>query len=361
MPKNFLTDDLRIRDVRALIAPAILIEEIPVTPEAQDLVSSVRRDVSSVLHGADNRLVVIAGPCSIHDPRAAVEYGQRLKEMADRHPELIVIMRTYFEKPRTVGGWKGLMNDPDLNETYQINKGLRVARQLLADLTGLGMPVACEFLDNILPQYIADFVSWVAIGARTSESQIHREFASGCSMPVGFKNSTAGQTQSAIDAVRAAALSHWFPSVTKQGNSAILQTTGNDSCHVILRGGSETGPNYDAETVHQVSEQLETLGLPPRLMVDCSHGNSGKDHTKQRGVAELVCELISDGDKAVFGVMLESNLHPGRQDFIPGQELQYGISITDSCIGIEETEDILAMLSESVKKRSGKPLKLKLS
>jgi 3-deoxy-7-phosphoheptulonate synthase len=352
MPRNYLTDDLRIRDVRPLISPAILIEEVPVATEAQELVAGARRAVSNAIHGEDDRLVVIVGPCSIHDPKAALEYAQRLTKIAQKHPELIVVMRTYFEKPRTVDGWKGLMNDPDLNETFQINKGLRIARQLLSDIAALGLPVACEFLDNILPQYIADFVSWVAIGARTSESQIHREFASGCSMPVGFKNNTSGHYQSALDAIRAASLSHWFPSVTKQGMSAILQTSGNDCCHIILRGGTETGPNCDPETIHEVAARLAALGLSARLMVDCSHGNSGKDHTRQGGVAREVAAQIASGDPAIFGVMLESHLKAGQQDFTPGCELEYGVSITDACVSIDETEELLAVFAEASRARN---------
>lgn len=344
MSRNLLTDDVRIQQIRPLIPPAILIEEFPVSDQAQETISGARKAIRDILHGLDDRLLAIVGPCSIHDVAAAREYGERLREHAERHRgKLLVIMRTYFEKPRTVGGWKGFMNDPDLDESHQINKGLREARHLLYDLTQMGLPTACEFLDNILPQYIADFIAWAAIGARTSESQIHREFASGCSMPVGFKNSTTGQTRIAIDAVRAAGMSHWFPSVTKQGVSAILQTSGNDATHVILRGGSSTGPNHDAETVQNVAARLRELSLPPRLMIDCSHGNSGKDHTRQMGVIESIAEQVSAGETAIMGVMIESHLKEGKQTL--GGDLEYGKSITDACVGIEETGEMLDRLA----------------
>lgn len=356
MPKNMLTDDLRIKDVRPLIPPAILIEEIPVSEKVQEMVSRVRREIADSLHGRDDRLVCVVGPCSIHDPGAALEFGQKLRDVsANYSDDLIVIMRTYFEKPRTVTGWKGLMNDPDLDETYKINKGLRMARQLLHDLAESGMPSGAEFLDNILPQYIADFIAWAAVGARTTESQIHREFASGCSMPVGFKNATSGMTRSCIDAVRAASVSHWFPSVTKQGVSAILQTAGNDSCHVILRGGSETGPNYDQHTVKEVTRDLNLHGLPARLMVDFSHGNSSKDHRRQKIVAEDVAAQIESGSDGIFGVMIESHLNEGRQDMAPRSELKYGVSVTDACISLEEATSIFEKLASAVRARRSLP------
>ncbi len=356
MPKNMLTDDLRIKDVRPLIPPAILIEEIPVSDTVQEMVSRVRREIADSLHGLDDRLVCVVGPCSIHDPAAALEFGQKLRDVAAGYADdLIVIMRTYFEKPRTVTGWKGLMNDPDLDETYKINKGLRMARQLLHDLAESGMPSGAEFLDNILPQYIADFIAWAAVGARTTESQIHREFASGCSMPVGFKNATSGMTRSCIDAVRAASVSHWFPSVTKQGVSAILQTAGNDSCHVILRGGSETGPNFDQHTVREVTRDLGHHGLPARLMVDFSHGNSSKDHRRQKVVAEDVAAQIESGSDGIFGVMIESHLHEGRQDMAPRSELKYGVSVTDACISLEEATSIFEKLASAVRARRTQP------
>src|SRR5499427_10222587 len=273
------TDDLRIRNVRPLIPPAILLEEIPISERASNVVSDARAAIARVIHGTDPRLVVIVGPCSIHDTRAALEYASRLKPIADRLADsLVIVMRSYFEKPRTSVGWKGLINDPDLDESFHINKGLRLARRLLLDVNDLGLPTASEFLDTQIPQHIADLPSWVAIGARTAESQVHRELASGLSMPVGFKNSTDGSTQIAVDAVMTARSGHWFPSVTKQGVSAIFQTVGNDACHVILRGGTRTGPNYDAEHVAKVVGRLSAKGLRETVMVDCSHGNSHKDH-----------------------------------------------------------------------------------
>src|SRR5256885_7407007 len=283
------TDDLRIRDVRPLIPPAILLEEIPLGERASNVVADARTAIANIIAGADSRLVVVAGPCSIHDTRAAFEYGQRLKPIADRLADsLIVVMRTYFEKPRTVVGWKGLINDPDLDESFHINKGLRLARQLLLDVNNLGLPTGSEFLDTQIPQHIADLTSWVAIGARTAESQGHRELASGLSMPVGFKNSTDGSTQIAVDAVMTARSPHWFPSVTKQGVSAIFQTSGNDSCHVILRGGTRTGPNYGAEHIAKVAGRLAGKALRDGVMVDCSHGNSHKDHLRQAEVAAAI-------------------------------------------------------------------------
>lgn len=349
MPKSHLTDDLRIKAVRPLMPPAILIEEIPASDEAQEFVARSRAEIAAALTGQDKRMVVVCGPCSIHDAKAALEYSRFLAREADRlRDKLIIVMRAYFEKPRTVAGWKGLINDPDLNESFAINKGLRLARELLRDITDLRLPVAVEFLDNVIPQYIADFVSWVAIGARTSESQIHREFASGCSMPVGFKNGTSGRVDTAVDAVRAARISHWFPSVTKQGVSAILQTAGNDSCHVILRGGTETGPNFDAGFVEVTVEKLAAHGLPPRVMVDFSHGNSGKDHRRQTEVCREVVRQRQAGSQSVFGVMIESHLVEGRQELAPGSGLVYGQSITDACAGLDDTRGMLDMLAGSV-------------
>ena len=276
------TDDLRITQVRPLIPPAILLEELPLGERASNVIANTRLAVGNAVRGQDPRLVVIAGPCSIHDTAAALDYARRLKMLADRYAgHLVVLMRSYFEKPRTSVGWKGLINDPDLDETFHINKGLRMARQLLLDVNELGLPTASEFLDTQIPQHIADLTSWVAIGARTTESQVHRELASGLSMPVGFKNGTDGTTQTAVDAVLSARSPHLFPSVTKQGVSAIFETSGNDTCHVILRGGSRTGPNYDAEHVGRVCAQLAGRGLRQVVMVDCSHGNSQKDHRKQ--------------------------------------------------------------------------------
>lgn len=336
------TDDLRIRDVRPLIPPAILLEEIPISERASNVVADTRLTVARIARGEDRRFAVIAGPCSIHDPAAALEYATRLKRLADRYADaLVVVMRVYFEKPRTTVGWKGLINDPDLDESYHMNKGLRLARQLLLDINDMGLPTASEFLDLQIPQHIADLTSWVTIGARTAESQVHRELASGLSAPVGFKNSTDGGTQIALDAVLSARSGHWFPSVTKQGVSAIFQTTGNSDCHVILRGGSRTGPNYDAEHVAKIAAQLEAKGLAASVLVDCSHGNSQKNHLKQAQVAAALSEQVAAGSHRVFGAMLESHLVEGRQDLVAGKSLVYGQSITDACLSFEQTEPLL--------------------
>jgi len=347
------TDDLRIRDVRPLIPPAILLEEIPISEPASALVFDTRMTLMNILGGADRRLALIVGPCSIHDTKAALEYGERLKTLADRYAGyLVIVMRTYFEKPRTSVGWKGLINDPDLDESFHINKGLRLARQLLLDLNNLGMPTASEFLDTQIPQHIADLTSWVAIGARTAESQVHRELASGLSMPVGFKNSTDGSTEIAVDAVLTARSQHWFPSVTKQGVSAIFQTVGNDACHVILRGGTRTGPNYDAEHVAKVCARLAARGLRQSVMVDCSHGNSRKDHRKQAEVAASLSAQVAAGSTQIFGAMLESHLVEGRQDFVPGQPSIYGQSITDACLSLEQTEPLLEQFARAQQSRN---------
>ena len=342
------TDDLRIQDVRPLIPPAILLEEIPISERASNVVADTRVAIANIIHGKDSRLIVIVGPCSIHDTTAALDYGERLKKLADRlGDDLVIVMRTYFEKPRTVVGWKGLINDPDLDESFHINKGLRLARKLLLDVNDLGLPTASEFLDTQIPQHIADLTSWVAIGARTVESQVHRELASGLSMPVGFKNSTDGSTQLAVDAVVTARSRHWFPSVTKQGVSAIFQTSGNDACHVILRGGTRTGPNYDAEHIGKVCARLAARGLRESMMVDCSHGNSQKDHRRQADVAAALCEQIASGSQQIFGTMVESHLVEGRQDYVPGRPSVYGQSITDACLSIEQTEPILEQLARA--------------
>jgi 3-deoxy-7-phosphoheptulonate synthase len=340
------TDDLRITQVRPLIPPAILLEEIPISESASNLVSNTRTAVASALEGKDPRLVIVAGPCSIHDPRAALEYAGRLRQMAERYADhLIVVMRSYFEKPRTSVGWKGLINDPDLDESFHINKGLRLARQLLLDVNDMGLPTASEFLDTQIPQHIADLTSWVAIGARTTESQVHRELASGLSMPVGFKNGTDGNTRTAIDAVLSARSPHWFPSVTKQGVSAIFQTTGNETCHVILRGGTQTGPNYGPGDVSDVCGRLGARGLRETVMVDCSHGNSSKDYRRQADVVTSICEQISSGSWQIFGAMLESNLVEGRQDYTPGRTAVYGQSITDGCVSLAQTDTLLEQLA----------------
>jgi 3-deoxy-7-phosphoheptulonate synthase len=348
------TDDLRITAVRPLIPPAILLEELPISERASNVVSNTRLAIGDVLSGRDPRFVVIVGPCSIHDTKAALEYAGRLKTLADRYAgELIVLMRAYFEKPRTSVGWKGLINDPDLDESFHINKGLRLARRLLLDLNEMELPAASEFLDTQIPQHIADLISWVAIGARTTESQVHRELASGLSAPVGFKNGTDGGTQTAIDAVLAARSPHWFPSVTKQGVSAIFQTTGNEACHVILRGGSQTGPNYGSDRVAEVASRLQARGLAPTVMIDCSHANSHKDHRKQIDVASSICEQVTSGSWHVFGAMLESHLVEGRQDYIPGRAT-YGQSITDACISIEQTEPLLERFANAQRARGAR-------
>ncbi|HEY0866801.1 MAG TPA: 3-deoxy-7-phosphoheptulonate synthase [Fimbriimonas sp.] len=345
------TGDLRIRAVRPLLPPAILAEETPVSDEAADLIRDARETVVRCLRGEDPRLVVVVGPCSLHDVRAGIEYAERLKVLADRYREsLFVVMRAYFEKPRTTVGWKGLVNDPDIDESFQINKGLRLARKFLMDLTDLGLPAGTEFLDMTVPQHLADFVSWGAIGARTSESQTHRELASGLSMPVGFKNATDGNIRTAIDAVKAAQNPHWFLGATKDGLSAILQTTGNDCCHIILRGGSRSGPNFSREHVLSAAQSLQIEGLADRVMVDFSHANSLKKHERQMDVGRDVAAQIAAGDSHIFGVMIESFLIEGRQDFVPGKPAVYGQSITDACLSWAQTEPLLELLAESVRR-----------
>ena len=346
-----LTDDLRIDRLRPLIPPAILMEQYPITEAASTTVAEGREAATRILRGEDARLLVVVGPCSIHDVAAAREYGARLEAEADRLGEdLLVIMRVYFEKPRTTVGWKGLINDPRLDGSFAINEGLGLGRGLLLDLANMGLGAGCEFLDTITPQFIADLVTWGAICARTTESQVHRELASGLSMPVGFKNGTAGDVQIAVDAVRAASHPHQFLSVTKQGLAAIVVTKGNDPCHVILRGGHRR-PNYHAEDVEAAARALQRAGLPPRLMIDCSHGNSGKDHQRQPAVARDIAAQIADGSPHVFGVMLESHLVGGRQDPRPGQPLVYGQSITDACLAWEDTVPVLEELAKAVRAR----------
>ncbi len=341
------TDDLRIRQIRPLIPPAILQEEIPITDEVIALVSKTRQEVSDILHGKDRRLVAIVGPCSIHDPVAAVDYAGQLHQIADQiKDKVLVIMRAYFEKPRTSVGWKGLINDPDLNESFHINKGLRLARRVLVDVNSLGLPTGSEYLDTQIPQHISDVTSWVAIGARTTESQVHRELASGLSMPVGFKNNTEGNIQVAVDAVVAARNRHWFPGVTKQAIAAILETNGNEDCHIILRGGSRTGPNFEREHVNKASDKLASQGLPRKLMIDCSHGNSKKDYRLQTTVLESVIEQVKEGSENILGVMIESNLIEGRQDI--ESERVYGLSVTDGCVSIEQTREMLEALAKAV-------------
>jgi 3-deoxy-7-phosphoheptulonate synthase len=349
------TDDLRITQVRPLIPPAILLEEIPLGERASNVISNTRLAVANAINGLDPRLVIIAGPCSIHDTGAALDYATRLARLAERYADhLIVVMRSYFEKPRTSVGWKGLINDPDLDETFHINKGLRMARKLLLDVNELGLPTASEFLDMQIPQHIADLTSWVAIGARTTESQVHRELASGLSMPVGFKNSTDGNLQTAVDAVLTARSPHWFPSVTKQGVGAIFHTTGNDTCHVILRGGTQTGPNYEPRHVRHAGELLAAKGLGEAVMIDCSHGNSLKDPERQTEVTASVCRQVASGSWQIFGAMLESHLVAGRQDYLAGRPAVYGQSITDGCISLEQTEALLDQFAKAQQARGRK-------
>ena len=342
------TDDLRIREIRPLIPPAILLEELPVTGRAAATVRRARAAVAAIIRGTDPRLVAIVGPCSIHDPGAALEYAERLHRAARRvADDLVVVMRAYFEKPRTVAGWKGLINDPDLDESYHINKGLRLARTLLMAVNERGLPTASEFLDTQVPQYLADLTATAALGARTTESQVHRELASGLSMPVGFKNGTNGNVQIAVDAVVAARRPHWFAGVTKQGIGAILQTTGNDTCFVILRGGTRTGPNYHARTVREACAKLAEAGLPGRVLIDCAHGNSGKDHRRQLEVSADIAAQVAGGSPDILGVMIESHLVEGRQEAGQSAALVRGQSITDACLSLDQTLPVLDRLARA--------------
>ncbi|NBX01631.1 3-deoxy-7-phosphoheptulonate synthase [bacterium] len=346
------TDDLRIRSRLPLLPPALLLQELRPTDRATEVVALARRDASAILAGKDDRLLVVVGPCSVHDPKAALDYAKLLLPEAKKHAaDLLIVMRVYFEKPRTTVGWKGLINDPEVDGSFKINDGLRIGRRLLADIADLGLPSASEFLDPITPQYIADLVAYGAIGARTTESQIHRELASGLSMPVGFKNGTDGSIQVAVDACLSARSSHWFPSVTKDGAVAIFQTSGNPDAHVILRGGSRTGPNYGADFVADAEARLQKAGISTRLMIDCSHGNSSKDHRRQSLVAADIAEQVSRGSKIIGGVMIESHLVEGRQDWKGRDASTYGCSITDACISFEQTIPILQQLAESVRQR----------
>ena len=349
------TRDLRIAGYRPLLPPAILMEELPLPPEGAVVVSRTRAEVVDILDGRDDRLVVVVGPCSVHDPSAALAYAQRLNERAHALArDLRIVMRVYFEKPRTTVGWRGLINDPHLDGSYAVNDGLRLARRLLLDVVALGLPSGCEFLDPISPQFFADTVTWAAIGARTTESQVHRNLASGLSMPVGFKNGTGGGVQMAVDAVRAAATPHSFLSVTEQGLAAIVTTRSNPDCHVVLRGGRD-GPNYDVDNVQRALEHLRAAGLPPRVMIDVSHDNSRKDHRRQPSVAHAVAAQVAGGAAGIVGVMLESFLVEGRQDLREKTALVYGQSVTDSCMGWETTELVLRELAEAVQaRRSGR-------
>ncbi len=345
------TDDLRIKKITEVIAPSTLHNELPLTKRSAQCVFEARDAIQKILHGEDERLLAIVGPCSIHDPIAAREYAKRLQAIRDElADELMIVMRVYFEKPRTTVGWKGLINDPDLNGSFQINKGLHIARSLLLDLNEMGMPAGTEYLDLISPQYVADLVGWGAIGARTTESQVHRELASGLSCPVGFKNATDGNLQVAVDAIGSAMNPHHFLSVTKSGKSAIFSTVGNKDCHIILRGGN-TEPNYSPESIDAAAALLEKSGLAPRIMVDCSHANSFKQHEKQMDVGQSIAAQMSAGDMRIFGVMIESHLVAGRQNAKPGAELAYGQSITDACMGWEQTEEMLRLLSQAARER----------
>ena len=344
------TDDLRIREMKELTPPSHLIREFPVSPQAEQTAADARVALHRILHGQDDRLMVVIGPCSIHDPKAALEYARRLLEQRRRFAgELEIVMRVYFEKPRTTVGWKGMINDPYMDNSFRINDGLRMARELLRDVNEMGLPAGTEFLDVISPQYIADLISWGAIGARTTESQVHRELASGLSCPVGFKNGTDGNIKIAADAIKAASQPHHFLSVTKGGHSAIVSTSGNEDCHIILRGGK--APNYDAASVEEACRQLAANGLAGRLMIDASHANSSKNPQNQVPVCADIGSQIAAGDDRIVGVMIESHLVGGRQDLVPGQELTYGQSVTDGCIDWQTSIGVLEGLADAVKQR----------
>ena len=349
------TDDERIKAINVLPPPDHLIRFFPIrgTPVEQ-LITQTRRNIQNIMDGSDQRLLVVIGPCSIHDPVAALEYARRLRVQRDKYRDTLeIVMRVYFEKPRTTIGWKGLINDPYLDETFRIDEGLRIARQLLIEINRLGLPAGSEFLDVISPQYLGDLISWGAIGARTTESQVHRELASGLSAPIGFKNGTDGNIRIATDAIQAAAGGHHFLSVHKNGQVAIVQTNGNHNCHVILRGGKS--PNYDATSVAAACKDLQAAGLPATLMVDCSHANSSKQHEKQLEVARSVAAQVAGGSTRIFGIMVESHLQPGAQRFSPGRDdsgkLEYGMSITDACLGWEHSLELLEGLSQAVAAR----------
>lgn len=353
--KTSETDDERIQEITVLPPPEHLIRFFPIKGTATEkLINTTRKNIRNIMHGKDDRLLVVIGPCSIHDPSAAIEYANRLLEQRQKYAgELEIVMRIYFEKPRTTVGWKGLINDPYLDESYKIDQGLRIARQLLIEINRIGMPAGSEFLDVISPQYIGDLISWGAIGARTTESQVHRELASGISAPIGFKNGTDGNIKIATDAIQSANRPHHFLSVHKNGQVAIVETKGNADCHVILRGGKT--PNYDAENVAKACAELEASKLPGTLMVDCSHANSSKQHQRQIEVAKDIANQLATGSQKVFGVMIESHLNEGAQKFTPGKdnpaELKYGTSITDACINWDDSVDVLKILAEGIKKR----------
>ncbi len=347
------TDDTRIGAVRPLISPALLLDELPITDEALNLVERARQEISDVLHGRDDRLLVVVGPCSIHDHDQAMDYARLLKKASDElQGELLMVMRVYFEKPRTTVGWKGYINDPRLDGSFHMNEGLRLARKLLLDVTALGLPAGTEFLDLLSPQYISDLIAWGAIGARTTESQSHRQLASGLSCPVGFKNATDGGIKVAADAVLAARASHAFMGMTKMGAAAIFETRGNDDCHLILRGGK--APNYDAASVQAACEALKTAGLREQVMIDFSHANSSKKYERQIDVGHDVAGQIAGGDRRITGVMIESHLQAGRQDLLEGQtraDLKPGVSITDACLGWVQTEPLLRELAAAIRAR----------
>ena len=347
---TYNTDDVRIRGVKELTPPSQLMREFPVTDEASSTVYRAREEIHRIMHRGDDRLLVIVGPCSIHDYDAAMEYATRLQALRLKlEPDLTIVMRVYFEKPRTTVGWKGFINDPDMNESHDINKGLRLSRKLLLDINALGLAAATEYLDLISPQYFADLIAWGAIGARTTESQSHRQLASGLSCPVGFKNGTDGNIRIAVDAIKAAAAQHHFLSVTKGGHSAIFSTAGNEDCHIILRGGK--APNFDAASVNAACDELAKSGLAQRVMIDFSHANSSKQYQKQMDVSTDVAVQIAGGDPRIVGVMVESHLNPGRQDIAPGKALEYGVSVTDACINWADTETLLHQLSKAVRER----------
>jgi len=349
---NYQNDDLRIKEIKELLPPVALLEKFPATDRAAETVSQARQAIHQILQGQDDRLLVVIGPCSIHDTEAAKEYAARLLTLRNElKGELEIVMRVYFEKPRTTVGWKGLSNDPYMDGSFQLNDGLRLARKLLLDINDSGLPAAGEFLDMITPQYVADLMSWGAIGARTTESQVHRELASGLSCPVGFKNGTDGTIKVAIDAINAAGSPHCFLSVTKYGHSAIVETSGNADCHIILRGGKE--PNYSAQHVSEVKTGLAKAGLPQQVMIDFSHANSSKQFQKQMLVADDVAQQMINGERAIVGVMIESHLVEGNQSLESGEPLVYGQSVTDACIGWDDTDKVLRQLAAAVKQRRG--------
>ena len=350
---QYLTDNTRITGLMEVSPPNEIITELPISADSSELVFKSRKEISDILHGRDDRLVVVVGPCSIHDPKSALEYAKRLKSLETKHSnQLKIVMRVYFEKPRTTIGWKGLINDPNLDNSYDVNSGLRKARKVLLDINNLGLPAGTEFLDMITPQYLADLISWGAIGARTTESQIHRELASGLSCPVGFKNSTNGSIQVAIDAIGSASNSHIFLSITKEGKSAIFNSSGNEDCHVILRGGSDT--NYESSFVESTSKELEAAKKSKNIMIDMSHGNSKKQFKRQLIVNKDISDQISSGENRIFGVMIESNLEEGNQKIGPLEEIKYGQSITDACVGWNDTEIMINQLSTAIENKRKK-------